>query len=36
MRNLEGIRVHPIGWEPAEVARARIEHAVALYHQKYG
>lgn len=34
-KDLEGIRVHPIGWEPVEAAKARIEHAMALYHQKF-
>ncbi len=35
-KDLEGVRVHPIGWEPATAAKARIEHAVALFHQKFG
>ena len=35
-KDLEGIRVKPIGWEKAEAARQAIQRAVTLYQEKYG
>ncbi len=35
-KDLEGKRTHPIGWEPAAVARAEIERAMKLYQEKFG
>lgn len=33
-KDLEGIRTEGLGWEPAEVAKERIQHAIARYHQE--
>jgi inorganic pyrophosphatase len=35
-KDLEGIRVHPIGWEPVQAALDRITHAINLYNQRFG
>lgn len=35
-KDLEGVRVKPVGWEGAEVARERIQHSIAFYREKYG
>jgi inorganic pyrophosphatase len=35
-KDLEGHRTKPLGWEPAEVARAEIERAMGLFHQRFG
>jgi len=32
-KDLEGIRTKGLGWQPAKVAKERIQHAIALYHQ---
>jgi inorganic pyrophosphatase len=34
-KDLEGVRVKPIGWQDADVAKAEIEHAVQLYRERY-
>ncbi len=34
-KDLEGIRVKPIGWEDAQAAKAEIERAVALYRERF-
>jgi inorganic pyrophosphatase len=35
-KDLEGKRAQPIGWKPADVARAEIVRAIELYRDKYG
>ena len=35
-KDLEGVRVNPIGWEKAEAARQAIRRAVSLYQDKHG
>ncbi len=35
-KDLEGHRTKPLGWEPAAVARAEIERAMGLFHQRFG
>ncbi len=32
-KDLEGIRVEPLGWQPADIARERIKYASDLYKQ---
>jgi inorganic pyrophosphatase len=34
-KDLEGVRVKPIGWQDAAVAKAEIERAVQLYRERY-
>lgn len=35
-KDLEGKRVHAVGWEPRAVALEQISHAQALYREHYG
>jgi inorganic pyrophosphatase len=35
-KDLEGTRTSPGSWEGAEVAKAEIEEAIALYEQRFG
>jgi inorganic pyrophosphatase len=35
-KDLEGIRTEGLGWEPAKVAKDRIQYAIALYRQAMG
>jgi inorganic pyrophosphatase len=35
-KDLEGVRVKPIGWEPRPKALEAIERAMALYHSEFG
>ena len=32
---LEGVRVEPLGWEPAEAAQETIRHSMKLYREKF-
>ncbi len=34
-KQLEDIAVEPLGWEPAEFAKARIRHAMQLYEERF-
>jgi inorganic pyrophosphatase len=34
-KDLEGERTRPIGWEPADIARERIMHAINLYRTQF-
>jgi inorganic pyrophosphatase len=34
-KDLEGVRVEPLGWEPAEAARETIRHSMKLYREKF-
>lgn len=34
-KQLEGIQVEPLGWEPAAVAREQIRHAMRLYGEHF-
>lgn len=34
-KDLEGVRVKPIGWEDAQAAQIEIERAVALYRERF-
>jgi inorganic pyrophosphatase len=34
-KDLEGVRVEPIGWEGADVAKKQIEHSIRLYQTKF-
>ncbi|MEO8376304.1 MAG: inorganic diphosphatase, partial [Candidatus Sumerlaeota bacterium] len=33
-KDLEGHRTQPLGWEPVDVARKQITHAIRLYREK--
>ena len=35
-KDLEGVRVKPIGWEPRPKALEAIEHAMAVYRREFG
>ena len=35
-KDLEGIRVSPVGWESVESAYDRIEHSMRLYREEFG
>jgi inorganic pyrophosphatase len=35
-KDLEGVRIKPIGWEPVDSAHRQIEFGMDLYRQKYG
>jgi inorganic pyrophosphatase len=35
-KDLEGVRIKPVGWEGVDVACQQIDHAVGLYREKFG